>query len=400
MSIGLKTRLDHKFAQESLSPYLDGRLSARAERRVKRHLDECGECREELASLRMTQRLLRGLPGLAAPRSFALPLSVQGEQTRYRRWNLAYGIVRVAAMAVSFALVVLLSSDALISSGVLFPQPGADRGALRVAQVETEHIVEEEVAAPAEPLEEAAPVAVAAPAVAATAAAPAEETARGLGAAERPVPAMDGLGAAGYGEGGTLALVPPGAGTGSVEDAEEPGAFEKGLVMEAAPRPVAEEELAAAPEQPMAERTLAMSATPAAATPLSPLARPAAAVEEPAPTKPAVAPAERAVAPSGAGVTSAAPVEAEAEAPQTEEEVAAKIAEALPEPALTQPAEAAPLRPAPATMEAAPAPAPLTHELSPLWDIWRAVRLASGVLLGLLFMLLGGLVWTGHKRRL
>jgi hypothetical protein len=37
---------------------------------------------------------------------------------------------------------------------------------------------------------------------------------------------------------------------------------------------------------------------------------------------------------------------------------------------------------------------------SPLWTIWRGVRVVSGVLLGMLLMLVAALVWVGQKRRL
>ena len=34
-----------------------------------------------------------------------------------------------------------------------------------------------------------------------------------------------------------------------------------------------------------------------------------------------------------------------------------------------------------------------------LWRVWYLVRIVSGLLLGLLLMLLGALVWVGRRRR-
>lgn len=52
----------HSQLQQRLSEYLDGTLTARARARVEEHLGCCQECRNELAELRGTVRLLRSLP--------------------------------------------------------------------------------------------------------------------------------------------------------------------------------------------------------------------------------------------------------------------------------------------------------------------------------------------------
>ena len=55
-----------------LSPYIDGRVSARERERVEEHVRTCVECRHELDSLQMTVQLLHRVPAAPPPRSFAL----------------------------------------------------------------------------------------------------------------------------------------------------------------------------------------------------------------------------------------------------------------------------------------------------------------------------------------
>lgn len=58
---------------ENLSAYVDGRLDDAERAAVEAHLAECESCRSELESLRQTVALLRRVPEVAAPRSFAIP---------------------------------------------------------------------------------------------------------------------------------------------------------------------------------------------------------------------------------------------------------------------------------------------------------------------------------------
>lgn len=55
-----------------LSSYLDGELSSQEKGRFEAHLDTCEQCKEELATLRATVDLLRKVPVVSPPRSFAL----------------------------------------------------------------------------------------------------------------------------------------------------------------------------------------------------------------------------------------------------------------------------------------------------------------------------------------
>ncbi len=47
-------RLDHRWAPEHMSDYVDGELTPHALGRIERHLGECAECRRLLAGLRRT----------------------------------------------------------------------------------------------------------------------------------------------------------------------------------------------------------------------------------------------------------------------------------------------------------------------------------------------------------
>ncbi|MEN6480304.1 MAG: anti-sigma factor [Anaerolineales bacterium] len=110
-------------SEDDLSAYLDGELGPRQAKRLERHLRECGTCQRELAELRATRLLLRGVPQRPVPRSFLLPASVADARRRQRAWNAGFVVLRGAAVAVSLALVVLLSGNALLRRGLL-PVPG------------------------------------------------------------------------------------------------------------------------------------------------------------------------------------------------------------------------------------------------------------------------------------
>ncbi|MEA3408554.1 MAG: zf-HC2 domain-containing protein [Chloroflexota bacterium] len=109
--------LDHRFTQKNLSAYLDGQLTDREQERVERHLAECTDCREDLATLRSTVDLLHAMPPVPLPRSFALPASAEKERGRYRFWRRMHTMLRTATAVASLLLVLLLSGDLAISLG-------------------------------------------------------------------------------------------------------------------------------------------------------------------------------------------------------------------------------------------------------------------------------------------
>ncbi len=55
----LRFRLEHRLGAARMSDYLDGELGQVVRRRLTRHLSECHECRELLASLHQLLAVLR-----------------------------------------------------------------------------------------------------------------------------------------------------------------------------------------------------------------------------------------------------------------------------------------------------------------------------------------------------
>lgn len=65
-------RRRHPVSDEELSAYVDDQLSPADRARVEAHLDGCAACRDSLEELRAVKSALGSLPGVPAPRSFAL----------------------------------------------------------------------------------------------------------------------------------------------------------------------------------------------------------------------------------------------------------------------------------------------------------------------------------------
>ena len=397
MSIGLKRRMDHGFVQKSLSPYLDGELGERARDRVRRHLDECAACRDKLATIEMTVQLLREVPPLAVPRSFALPLSEQPIQSRYRRWNTAYSAMRTAALAVSFALVALLSGDALISSGLLFPRGGNVLQVQEVAPAMEMPVAEREASGHAE--EAAMPVPDGRGAGPEDVAKEQSEPLMGSGteiaSAQRPVaePETDAPPPAAA---APLPATAPEGGEGAPMLASAP--MEEASEMSLPDAPAVSTGARGAPEGAPGVRALpkTFAAMPPAAE-ASPQAEAVTAAVEPAhavSTEPSAGePLAAAPEPKGGGgsLTVETPTAMPTAVPPSPTK---PLPAATPSPARV----AARITPAAPVVEHARSLAP-TDDLESVWGIWRALRLGSGVLLGLLAVLLGGLVWTNHQRK-
>jgi anti-sigma factor RsiW len=58
----VRVRLDHRWAPDHMSNYLDGELGVSGQGRLNRHVAECDECRRILAGLRAMLDALHGLP--------------------------------------------------------------------------------------------------------------------------------------------------------------------------------------------------------------------------------------------------------------------------------------------------------------------------------------------------
>lgn len=102
----------------TLSAYLDGAVSAAERREIAAHLAACALCRRELAELRGTVALLRGLPQYEPRRSFRL-----GADQRRRPSGLPVRLLPVIR-PLSIAAVMLFA----IVTGVAYVQddPGSD----------------------------------------------------------------------------------------------------------------------------------------------------------------------------------------------------------------------------------------------------------------------------------
>lgn len=78
-------------AKKLFSPYLDGQVSGTQMRVLRRHLDGCGRCARDFASLEDTQQLLLRLGPKKAPADLALKLRVaisrEAALARHRRWE-------------------------------------------------------------------------------------------------------------------------------------------------------------------------------------------------------------------------------------------------------------------------------------------------------------------------
>jgi anti-sigma factor RsiW len=74
----LRVRLDHRWAPDHMSDYLDGELSATGQGRMTRHVAECDQCRGVLARLRAMLDALHGLPAPAGGDAVAIATAVRG----------------------------------------------------------------------------------------------------------------------------------------------------------------------------------------------------------------------------------------------------------------------------------------------------------------------------------
>jgi anti-sigma factor RsiW len=102
-----------------LSAWVDGELSRGERARVGAHLQRCPKCRAEIASLRVTQTLLRAMP------QRTMPADIREEVTAgTRRRSGRRSLVRAAARAtVAAAAVTVMVGAAGFVAGSEPPQP-------------------------------------------------------------------------------------------------------------------------------------------------------------------------------------------------------------------------------------------------------------------------------------
>lgn len=402
--LGIKARSDHRFAADNLSPYLDGRLTAREKERLERHLAVCPDCRQELSTLRETVALLRQTPMRPVPRSFTLPVSVQAEQVQHRRWNMAYSFMRTATVVVSLLLVLVVSGDVLLGQGVIgipdaYKLAGAQESRLEALEERTAsaqlqaapdtQAAPDVLAAPeaqAVPELQATPEVQPVPEVQPTPEVQAELELQALQAPDQ-APEVEGEKALSSGEPAATEeaqaeamLTAPGA-EGEQEGIVQGAPIARSMGTTPANEVTPEEEVATSEADATAA---ALAAEPAEELPVE-LAEESVALDQAAPEEPQPEPdaltKQEAASPAYAG-----------EGEQAPEAYGETADSAAPEVTNLADVEAVPERGAEGSI--------VNYGLSPMWTVWQMLRVIALVLGGVLLVLIGGLLWSGHKRQL
>jgi len=137
--------MSHRHIERQLSAYLDRELPPDEETAVRRHLDECARCREDLAQLTQVKAMLAGLPEHPLPEAFwpDLRRTLEREASPVARAARFWRIRPALALAVAAVVVLLL----------LVPFMRGQIGPLRAAEFGQELFVREHaVAAASDPL--------------------------------------------------------------------------------------------------------------------------------------------------------------------------------------------------------------------------------------------------------
>jgi anti-sigma factor RsiW len=208
----LRQKSEHQWVRESLSAYIDGELTARERTRVEQHLKECQACAEDLRTLRQTVALLKELPVIPAPRSFAVRPRVAKVRPAPAPSTWGYGLLKGATAIAALLLVLLIGGDLALHTlgGALVSwAPGAPAPEVALApsyQADLEAAPEEEALMLGQDKESAEPQAI-----------PPEN-------AQEVAPSAPAQPPAAYGISGATATPPPGVGGGppaAVPTAEE-----------------------------------------------------------------------------------------------------------------------------------------------------------------------------------
>ena len=118
----------HARLRNSLSPYIDGRLTASEITALESHLASCEACRRELDDLRATVSALHEMPQVEAPRSFAItPEMLEPKAGSAARPMPMLGTgMRLAGAAVAVSLAVILVGDLTLGdNGGASPEAGS-----------------------------------------------------------------------------------------------------------------------------------------------------------------------------------------------------------------------------------------------------------------------------------
>ena len=104
-------RSEHRWVEESLSCYMDGELSAAEKARVESHLHDCQACAYNLNTLQQTVALLKELPTVPAPRSFAVRPAAVTRKPAIAPPSWGFGLLRGATALAALLLVLLVGGD-------------------------------------------------------------------------------------------------------------------------------------------------------------------------------------------------------------------------------------------------------------------------------------------------
>lgn len=101
--------MDHQRAQDLLSDYLDGELSAESASELEQHLEGCEECRLDLESLRETLSVLGGLKPVEPSQDFLQQVTRKVRRRSKSAFDFNFGLDRkIPFEAVSMVLLGIL----------------------------------------------------------------------------------------------------------------------------------------------------------------------------------------------------------------------------------------------------------------------------------------------------
>jgi len=119
MKLFSRSTIDGHISQEMISAYLDDALSAKETEQVDFHMASCDICVLETDELLSVINVLRAMPTVPAPRSFAIPVPVRAWVPEPSRpwWSPAPLMgLRAAAAGAAIALAIVFAGD--ISGGL------------------------------------------------------------------------------------------------------------------------------------------------------------------------------------------------------------------------------------------------------------------------------------------
>ena len=114
MQFFARSSVDGHISQEMVSAFLDGALSTKEMSRVDLHMASCEVCAQEANELRSVISVLRSMPTVPAPRSFAIPVPARAWVPEPSRpWSSPSPLIglRAAAAGAAIALAVVLVGD-------------------------------------------------------------------------------------------------------------------------------------------------------------------------------------------------------------------------------------------------------------------------------------------------